>query len=67
MNLPGEDKTGDGNGRFDYLTQTAGFETAERTERPAECKGSRAHEMSRQVFSPVEGRNGWPRSTLYHW
>lgn len=21
MNLPGEDKAGDGNGRFDYLTQ----------------------------------------------
>lgn len=65
MNLPGEDKAGDGSGRFDD-TEIAGFETAERTKRPAECKGSRAHEMSRYVFSLVEVRNQWSQSMLYY-
>lgn len=44
---PGEDKAGDGSGRSDDLTQRAGFGTGERTERPAKCKGSRAHEAAR--------------------
>lgn len=47
MNLPGEDKAGDGSGRFDELMQRAGFGTGERTERPVKCKGSRAHGMAR--------------------
>jgi len=37
VNLPGEDKAGDGRGSSEYLTQIAGFETAERIGRPAEC------------------------------
>lgn len=47
VNLPGEDRAGDGSRRFDELTQRAGFWAGERTERPAKCKGSRAREMAR--------------------
>lgn len=62
MNLPGEDRTGDGSRRFDELTQRAGFGTSERTERAAKCKGSRAHEMARQEFVLVEGTGDqWSR------
>lgn len=55
MNLPGEDKAGDGSRRFAELTQRARLGTGERTERPAKCKGSRAHEVARQVFILLEG------------
>lgn len=42
-----EGEPSDGIGKFDYLTQRAGFAAAERTKWPAERKGSRAQQMCR--------------------